>query len=114
MVVARHRVNLLYVTADETSHYVLMKDLSRLVSRQYNNHKSKIYFCQYCLHGCTSEEVLKNHLGICQLLGLKRIKPPEAYDKKGRDKVKFTKKEYQLRSPFVISADFESVSCKQD
>ena len=29
--------------------------------------------------------------------------------KKGRDKVKFTKTEYQLRLPFVIYADFESV-----
>ena len=43
--------------------YVLVKDLSRLVLRQYNNYKDKKYFCQYCLHGCTSEEALKNHLG---------------------------------------------------
>ena len=39
--VARHYVNLSYITADETSHYILVKDLSRLVSRQYNNHKNK-------------------------------------------------------------------------
>ena len=31
-------LNLLYITAGETSHYVLVKDLSRLVSRQYNKH----------------------------------------------------------------------------
>ena len=31
--VARHHINLLYITADEKSHYVLVKDLSRLVSR---------------------------------------------------------------------------------
>ena len=37
MTVARHHVNLLYITAGETSHYVLVKDLSRLVSSQYNN-----------------------------------------------------------------------------
>ena len=43
--------------------YVLIKDLSRLVLRQYNNYKDKKYFCQQCLHGCTSEEALKNHLG---------------------------------------------------
>ena len=34
--------------------------------------------------------------------------------KKGRDKVKFTKTEYQLRLPFVIYADFESVLREQD
>ena len=31
--IARHHINLLYITADEKSHYVLVKDLSRLVSR---------------------------------------------------------------------------------
>ena len=41
---ARNRVNLIYVTAGETSHYVLLKDLSRLISRQDNNHSDKKYF----------------------------------------------------------------------
>ena len=59
--VARHRVNLVYITAGEKSHCVLVKHLSRLVLRQYNNDNNKRYLCQYCLHGCTSEEVLKNH-----------------------------------------------------
>ena len=48
--IARHRVNLLYITASETSHYVLLKDLSRLISRQNNNHNDKKYFLQYHLH----------------------------------------------------------------
>ena len=102
MTVARHHVNLLYITADETSHYVLVKDLSRLISIQYNNHKSKHYFCQYYLHGCTSEEVLKNHLERCKLHGAQRMKLTEADDKEGHDKVKFKKTEYQIRLPFVI------------
>ena len=34
---------------------------------------------------------------------------PEADDKKGHDKVTFTKTEYQLRLPFIIYAHFESV-----
>ena len=114
MTIARHHVNLLYITADETSHYVLVKDLRKLVSSQYNNDYHKKYFCQYCLHGCTSEEVLKNHLGRCKLHGAQRIKLPEADDNKGHDKVKFTKTEYQLRLPFVIYADFERVLRKQD
>ena len=41
MTPARHDINLLYITAGETSHYVLLKGLSRLVSRQYNNHNNK-------------------------------------------------------------------------
>ena len=43
-----------------------------------------------------------------------RIKLPESDDKRGRDKVKFTKTEYQLRLPFVNYTDFKSVPCKQD
>ena len=50
----------------------------------------------------------------CKLRGQQRIKLAEPDDKKGHDKVKFTKTEYQLRLPFVIYADFESVLRKQD
>ena len=107
-------MNLSYITADETSHYVLVKDLNRLVSRQYNNNCHKKYFCQYCFYGCTSEEVLKIDFERCKLHGAQKIKLPEADDKKGRDKVKFTKTEYQLRLPFVIHVDFENVLHKQD
>ena len=114
MTVARHHVNFLYIPAGEKSHYVLVKDLSRLVSSQYNNHKYKTDFCQYCLHGCTSEEVLRNHLERYKLHGAQKIKLPEAGNKKGHEKVKFTKTEYQLHSPFVIYTDFRSVLCKQD
>ena len=42
MTAASHHVNLLYITAGKASHYILLKDLSRLVSRQYNNYKNTI------------------------------------------------------------------------
>ena len=74
MTVARHHVNLLYISADETSHYVLVKDLSRLKSIQYNNHNDKHYFCQYCLYDCISEKVLENHMERCKLHGAQTIK----------------------------------------
>ena len=70
---------------------ILVKDVNRLVLRQYNTESNKRYFCQNCLHGCSSEEVLKNHLERCKLHGAQRIKFPEADDKKERDKVKFKK-----------------------
>ena len=46
MTVTRHHVNLLHITADETSHYVLVKDLSTPVPIQKDNHNGKHYFCQ--------------------------------------------------------------------
>ena len=112
--IARDHVNLLYITAGEKSHYVLVKDLSRLVLIQYNNHNSKHYFCQSCLHGYTSEEVLKNYMERSKLHGTQRIKLTEAGNKKRRHKVKFTKKNIKLCLPSVIYADFESVLCKQN
>ena len=66
------------------------------------------------MYGCTSEEVLKNHMERCKLHGAQRTKLQEADDKKGHDKIKFTKTEYQLCLPFVIYSDFESVLRKQD
>ena len=77
MTAASHHVNLLYITLDETSHYVLVKDLSRLVSSQYNNHKNETYFYQYYLHGCTSEEVLKK--GFIKTTDHRPIHPPTTY-----------------------------------
>ena len=71
---ARYHVNLLYIAVGEKSDYVLAKDLNRLVSIQYNHHKHKTYFYQCCLHGCTSEEVLKNHLERCKLHVAQRIR----------------------------------------
>ena len=53
--------------------------------------RPQLNFCQYCLHGCSSEEVLKTHMERCKLHGVQRIKLPEAGNKKGREKVKFTK-----------------------
>ena len=76
----KRSVSLLYITAGETPHYVLVQDLSRLVSRQYNNNYHKKYFFQFCLHDSSSEEVLKNHLESWKLNGAERIKFPEADD----------------------------------
>ena len=57
---------------------------------------------------------MKNHLERCKLHGAQRIKFPEADDKKGHEKVKLTKTEYQLRLPFAIYVDLESVLRKED
>ena len=47
MTTARHHLNLLYITADKTSHYPLVKDLSRLASSLCNNNYRKKYFHQF-------------------------------------------------------------------
>ena len=57
---------------------------------------------------------IEKPFGKIQVTRAQIIKVPEADDKNRRDKVKFTKTEYQLRLSFVIYADFESVLRKQD
>ena len=85
----QHQVNLLLITDNSNTHYVLIKDMSRLLSAQYSKHNGNLYFCNYCFHGCRSEEVYKKHVEICKRHGEQRIKMPKKSDGKGRDKVFF-------------------------
>ena len=87
--VAIYHVILLYIFADKTLHYVLEKNVSRLVLRQYNNNNK--FFYSILFVDCISKEVLKYHLGRCKLHRTQRIKVLEADNQKGRDEVKFTK-----------------------
>lgn len=105
---AEHHVNLLYFAEEEISHYALINDLSRLVSAQINNHNGRQYICKYCLHGCSSQEILDNHTERCQLHGAQRVKLPEPEE----NNLYLKKYECQLRLPFVIYADFESILLK--
>ena len=52
---------------------------------------------------------IEKPFGKMQVTRAQRIKVPEAEDKDGSGKVKFTKTAYQLHLPFAIYADFESV-----
>ena len=72
-----HHVDLLYISNDETQHYVLIKNMSRLVSSKITNHHGHLFFCKFCLHGCESQRILDKHLEKCQLHGAQRIKMPE-------------------------------------
>ena len=50
-----------------------MQDLSRLVSSKYNKNYHEKCLCQYCLQGCTTEEVLKNHWKNASYTGCKEF-----------------------------------------
>jgi len=87
--------------------------MSRLVRSQYSKYGHSHFFCPYCLHGCTRQDILDKHVARCQLHGAQRVKMPEKGDEKGRDQVRFTKIEYQLRLPFIMYADLESILRKK-
>ena len=51
---AKHNINMLMVEKEDNHHYVLVKDLSKLVGCQYNKHKEKKQICPHCLRGSQS------------------------------------------------------------
>ena len=80
---ARHHVNVLYFKEGSKSHYVLVKDKSRLLSSQVNNHRCAMHFCDYCLHGCSSQEIYERHIEKCKQFGCQRTTLPEKDDPNG-------------------------------
>ncbi|XP_050517934.1 uncharacterized protein LOC126892440 [Diabrotica virgifera virgifera] len=88
-----------------TSHFVWIKDLSRLLSKQLNSCGYKNYFCDRCLHYFYSEEKLSNHMVDCLQKNKTATKMPEV----GQHILKFKDHKYKIKTPFVVYADMESV-----
>ena len=67
-------VNLLLL---ENKHYVLINDLSRLLTSQMTNHTEKRFFCLRCLNSFTKKEVLDRHREYCGKHDFVKISMPE-------------------------------------
>ena len=104
-----HHVNLLLISSNETKHYCLIRNLSRLL-RSLTKYKCKKYFCEYCLHGFVWEDSLLEHEPHCSKNGPQKIKLPD----EGHDVLYFKDVQKQLKVPFIIYADFESILVKCD
>ena len=101
----------LLLLGDEKSnlHYVLIKDVNRMLNSVSKNEHKK-HFCLLCLHPCTSEETLEKHKETCiQVNGTQATKLP-----KEGTKIKFKNHRNSMPVPFVIYADFESVLKPED
>lgn len=97
-------VDLLLISNGSTSHYCLIKSLSRLLSSQESKTKETRYYCRMCLKGFCSEESLKNHQEYCKEHEAVRVVLPEP----GKNILKFKNYNNSMRVPFIIYADFES------
>ena len=103
-----HHVDLLWLKSADTSHYCLITDLNRFLSRTKRCHQ-KMYYCPYCLHGFTREDLLINHKDYCSSHGPQKVILPS----EEKDVIlKFKEYEKTLKVPFVIYADFETVNVK--
>ena len=106
---AQHHVDLLLIT-DETgkSHYVYIKDIDKLLSRQINNSTHKSFHCRCCLHPYKTKKGLENHIRSgCIAVEGTRLKLPEE-----GTTTKFCSMYKKFKAPFVIYADFECLTTK--
>ena len=85
-------------------HYVAVKSLSRLLSKQNSKHKEAKHFCTNSLNGFESEIIRDEHYEYCRSKDLVRVEMPTK-----NPIVKYTDGQYQFKVPFVIYADFESI-----
>ena len=62
-------LNVLLISNEEKSHYVLIKDFNQLMySKKNKKHKDKKHFCMSCLQNFTTKEILNKHKEQCLLI----------------------------------------------
>lgn len=92
-------IHLLHLENNTSSHFCLIKNLTRLVRCQISKHHGKLYFCETCLLFFPSLNQIKSHLcgGVATVL-------PE----KG-SVLEFKNFDRKQNIPYVIYADFETM-----
>ena len=96
------------------SHYCLVNNISRLASKQRNDHNGKVHFCLRCFNGFHSHKILEKHLESCENHDVVRVIIPEP-----GSSVEFKNKQYEEKSFFNVYADLECMlktveNCDQD
>ena len=104
-----YHVDLLLYSEGDVRHSSLIKDLNKLLYSQ-SRHKARMFYCRYCFHGFIREDLLEDHEPHCVQHGAQHIELP------GEENSSLFFKDYhkQLKEPFVIYADFESLTTKID
>lgn len=94
----------------EKSHYCWIKNLSALLGRQISANSGKLYFCDRCLNHFRSDSKLQAHKVCCFKQNDCQIEMP------GCDEniIEFKNYNKQLKVPFIIYADVESILKKPD
>ena len=119
-----HNIDHFLIEEDGKKHYCLIKNLSRLLSRQVAKDKKPNVFCQRCLNHFPNNEKLEVHKEYCSRKECVKIEIPEIKtDKNGEEArkpgISFKNWNRMMKVPFVIYAHFEAFlvnmdSCKPD
>ena len=98
------RINTLIVEQDGKTHYVWVKHFNRLLG---SKDEKQMFYCERCLIGFTRNDLLEDHLIDCRGINERavRIQMPTPNNKS----IKFVNHKNQLKAPWVIYADFESI-----
>ena len=110
-------INLLLIADEETNHFCWIKNMSRLLSKNINNHQHKRHFCYRCLNSFPSVKSLDKHTEYCQNNEAVKIEMPIRVDDEGNTfpvYIKFNHFHKKMRVPFVVYADFECFTEKID
>ena len=68
--------NLILITDHNKKHYVVIKSLKRLLSRQNSKHKESLHFCINCLQGFAEQKSRDEHYVYCRSNEAVRIEMP--------------------------------------
>ena len=103
-------VNLLLIEEGETTHYVLIKNLSRLFNSPTTRHIK--YFCPNCLNkSYNTADLLEKHVIKCANYSEDEIKSCDVVIEcpvSGKNIMKFKNEGNKFKHPFHVIADFES------
>ena len=99
------------LTDDESNaqHYVLIRDLLRLVSGR-SKHDGKTFVCQYCLHCFRRESTLTEHVPQCSVHAPQLITYPKPDDAT----LHYTAIQKEHPLPCVLYVDFETFQTPDD
>ncbi|VEN46542.1 unnamed protein product [Callosobruchus maculatus] len=87
------------------THYVWIKDLSRLVSSQLSMNRHKKHFCNRCFHYFYSHRKLCTHMDDCMKTDICIPQLPSESEKV----LRFKNFKNKCKAPFVIYADMEAI-----
>ena len=99
-----HHVNLLLFSKSEARHFCLIRYLNRLLGNR-TSQGGQSYYCNYCLHGFSSQNPLQEHIPYCSPHGPQKLSFPRTEEQQW---VYFNHIHKQLDAPFVLYADLES------
>ena len=102
--IRKHNIILLLIERDGVKHYCLVKNPSRLLSKQILAHKEGTHICFRCLNPFWSHKSLEKHWEYCRNHEAVKINMPE----KGTI-LRFKHHERSEKLPFIIYADTEAL-----